>query len=112
MEQLKERVVAVLIELGAENTALATFWNQLPSTVGTLLTTEVKLNPKRLIPETRHYFSYDGSLTTPPCTEGVHWIVLRDPIHISAGQLEQFLAVCGDNARPVQALYDRKLEAY
>jgi len=105
-------VVAVLMKLGEENMALATFWDQLPSNVETLLTTDVKLNPQHLIPETRHYFAYEGSLTTPPCTEGVHWIVLRDPIHISADQLEQFLAVCGDNARPVQALHNRTLEAF
>ena len=104
-------MVAVLMELGAENMAMATFWDQLPSTVGKLLVTDVKFNPQYLIPKAKHYFSYEGSLTTPPCTEGVQWVVFQQPIQISVGQLEQFLKVCGDNARPIQALPGRTIEA-
>lgn len=105
-------VVAVPMELGAENTTLATFWNQLPITVGLPFLVKGEFNPEDLIPETRHFVSYEGSLTTPPCTEGVQWIVFQQPIQISARQLAQFLAVCGDNARPIQALHGRDLETY
>lgn len=105
-------VVAVPMELGAENRTLAPFWNQLPKTVGVPLPTHSSLNPVDLVPEARHFVSYEGSLTTPPCTEGVQWIVFQLPIQISARQLAQFLAVCGDNARPIQALHGRDLESY
>lgn len=103
-------VVAVPMELGAENRTLAPFWNRLPKTVGVPLPTNGSLNPVDLIPEARHYVSYEGSLTTPPCSEGVVWIVFQRPIQLSARQLEQFLEVCGDNARPIQALHGRDPE--
>jgi carbonic anhydrase len=105
-------VVAVPMELGAENRTLAGFWNQLPKMVGAPFRTKGRFNPRDLIPETKHYVSYEGSLTTPPCSEGVVWIVFPQPIQLSSRQLEQFLEVCGDNARPIQALHGRDLETY
>ena len=71
---------------------------------------EHPFNPQDLIPFNSHHFSYHGSLTTPPCTEGVQWIVLRDPIAMSAQQLAQFVSVIGHNARPVQPLHGRGIQ--
>jgi carbonic anhydrase len=74
------------------------------------LGSEHQFNPKDLIPSNSHHFSYHGSLTTPPCTEGVQWIVLRDPITMSAEQVAQFVSIVGRNARPIQPLHDRKIQ--
>ncbi|WP_258667217.1 carbonic anhydrase family protein [Pseudomonas sp. B21-040] len=60
-----------------------------------------------LLPTTRHYYSYMGSLTTPPCSEGVRWHVLTQPVQLSHAQLQAFQALYPMNARPVQPLNDR-----
>jgi carbonic anhydrase len=67
-------------------------------------------NPQDFIPPNTHHSSYHGSLTTPPCTEGVQWIVLRDPIAMSARQIAQFVSIVGHNARPVQPLHGRRVQ--
>ncbi|KAB1979815.1 carbonic anhydrase family protein, partial [Haemophilus parainfluenzae] len=56
------------------------------------------------------YYSYSGSLTTPPCSEGVTWIVLAEPIHISPSQVEAFANLYQMNARPIQATNGRQIE--
>ena len=53
------------------------------------------------------YFTFSGSLTTPPCSEGVTWFVLKEPVAISAAEMEQFAKLYPNNARPTQPLYDR-----
>ena len=62
-----------------------------------------------LLPKNPHYFSYSGSLTTPPCTEGVRWIVLQEPIEISEEDVRRFVEIIGYNARPVQPLGGREI---
>ena len=70
------------------------------------------MNAMHLLPEDRHHFSFGGSLTTPPCTEGVPWIVFEKPIQISVGQAEQFRSVIGENARPIQPDCGREIDEY
>ena len=70
---------------------------------------EHTFNLRALLPPGIHHVSYHGSLTTPPCNEGVQWIVLRDPITMSAQQVEQFVSVIGHNARPIQPLHGRQI---
>ena len=55
------------------------------------------------------YFRYEGSLTTPPCSEGVHWFVLAEPIELSKEQIDAFTALVDDNNRPTQSLHGRPL---
>lgn len=102
-------VLAVLMDLGVESASLATVWDRIPSgkqeDVRDLL-----LNPQDLLPKDLHHYAYDGSLTTPPCTEGVHWIVLKEPIAITASHLERFVSLIGHNARPVQPLNEREID--
>ena len=102
-------VIGLLVETGSPNQSLADIWAMLPMRAGEL-SAEHPFNPQDLIPPDTHHFSYHGSLTTPPCTEGVHWIVLRDPISMSAQQVAQFISIIGRNARPVQLLHGRRVQ--
>ncbi len=77
----KLAVVGVLVDIGAENPAFASIWDHLPSEAGAEQIVEgVTINAGDLLPQTKSYFTYDGSLTTPPCTEGVKWFVLTNPL--------------------------------
>ena len=103
-------VVGVFIESGRENAEFIPIWDQLPSTPGEPLHNEgVIFNAIDLLPGTRDAYRYDGSLTTPPCSEEVKWIVLTTPIEMSKAQISAFKAIIHDNNRPVQPLNGRKL---
>ena len=67
----------------------------------------VTVNAAILLPAQRGYYRYAGSLTAPPCTEGVDWIVLKQPLELSAAQLARYRSRFADNARAVQPLYRR-----
>lgn len=73
---------------------------------------DFKLNPMKLIPSKHTYYHYSGSLTTPPCTEGVNWNVLNTPVNISKSQIEAFRSLYHLNNRPVQSLNGRKVVNY
>jgi len=64
-------------------------------------------NPKELLPSNKEYYRFNGSLTTPPCSEGVRWIVFKEPVEVSKLQIEEMHRVMGDNNRPVQPLNAR-----
>lgn len=73
---------------------------------------DFKLNPMKLIPSKHTFYHYSGSLTTPPCTEGVNWNVLNTPINISKSQIDAFRSLYNMNSRPVQPLNGRKVVNY
>ena len=76
-------VLAVLMDLGNESASLSAVWDRIPSEKQDEVR-DLLINPQDLLPKDLHHYAYDGSLTTPPCTEGVHWIVLKlSLIHIS-----------------------------
>lgn len=101
-------VVAVFFETGAANPALDKLGKDLPLHAGDKHDLDAKLAAVELMPKTREYYRFSGSLTTPPCSEGVNWLVLKHPITASAKQIEQLHAAMGhDNARPVQPLNAR-----
>ena len=108
----KLAVVAVLFAPGAGNPLLDTLWSNAPreanheSSPGT-----ARINAADLLPKDRSYYSLTGSLTTPPCTEGVSWFVLRHPRSLSSAQLEVFARRYPMNARPVQPLNGRDISA-
>lgn len=106
----KLAVVGVLIEEGEENYFLQQIWDHLPESEGEAEVKGVKINAENLLPNNRAYYSYSGSLTTPPCSEGVSWNVLKTPIQASSEQIEQFMEIYQMNARPVQPLNRRKIE--
>ena len=102
-------VVGVLMEaLGKGSPALEPLWKDLPLSVGARGPT-IKFNSESLLPKKREYWSYDGSLTTPPCSEGVKWYVMSHPIQISVRQVDQFQAAYRKNSRPPQPLLGRKI---
>ena len=88
-------------------------WEFLPHQAGeTNIPARLRINPVSLIPANRDYATYLGSLTTPPCTEGVRWFVLQTPLRVSRAQVEKLaLGIIGDNARPVQPLNGRTITA-
>lgn len=105
-------VVGVLLNVGnAENEAFASIFDNLPTEVGDPLMTDIEIDASVLLPEVHLFDTYVGSLTTPPCTEGVRWLVLTTPVDLSAEQVASSDAIFKHDARPVQALNDRDLLA-
>ena len=103
-------VVGVLFNEGAENPLLAKLWPHLPATAGaSKADAATKLNIKDLLPADLAYYHYQGSLTTPPCSEGVKWYVLENSVTASAEQIAAFAKLFPNNFRPVQPLFDRKI---
>lgn len=104
-------VIGVFFEYGEQNETLAKLWKQLPTQVGEVNKLDnVATNIEALFPEERDYYRFTGSLTTPPCSEGVRWFVMQDAVSISKQQVEAFLgAVHHENIRPVQAINARKV---
>lgn len=96
-------VVGVMVEEGEENPMLNRIWAFMPERVGETTEAPVSVLEAGVLPPTREYFTYNGSLTTPPCTEGVEWIVLRHSLTASAEQIARFKERVGPSTnRPVQ----------
>jgi carbonic anhydrase len=103
-------VIGVFIEEGAENPAFAPIWANLPKEKGKEFHLEhLKVNVDDLLPAERTSWRFDGSLTTPPCSEGVKWVVMTAPVQLSAGQVAAFRAVIDNNNRPTQPLHGRTI---
>ncbi|MCJ2186955.1 carbonic anhydrase [Novosphingobium beihaiensis] len=103
-------VLGVLFEEGAVNPELEKLIKAAPRTeTGAHEVPHVTFDPARLLPDNLAVFRYEGSLTTPPCTEGVRWHVATHHATASAGQIAALHAIMGDNARPIQPLYGRLL---
>lgn len=102
-------VVALLIDRGPAHPVVQTVWNNLPLEQGQEVPARVALPLQALLPEDRRYYTYMGSLTTPPCTEGVRWVVMRQPVSMSAEQIELFARIYPMNARPLQQLAGRRI---
>jgi carbonic anhydrase len=109
-ESGKLAVIGVFIEEGAHNAAFDPIWNNLPKQKGVETHyPSVNVDVDKLLPASRASYRYDGSLTTPPCSEGVRWIVMTTPIQLSADQIKAFTAIIHDNNRPTQPLNGRPL---
>ncbi len=101
-------VVAVLLEPGAANAVINTVWTYMPLDTGDRVRMPADaLDLTALLPTDQRYYQFLGSLTTPPCTEGVLWMVLKTPTTISRDQLKLFAQLFPNNARPVQPLNGR-----
>ena len=109
----KLAVVAVRLseQAGDANAILSTLWQHLPTTAGATDKVSDMINPGGLLPGDRGYWTYMGSLTAPPCTEGVRWFVFEQPVSISRSQLRTFATLYRINSRPLQDKNGRKIEA-
>ncbi|MCK5720157.1 MAG: carbonic anhydrase family protein [Thiomargarita sp.] len=99
-------VVALLLKVATEdNPFINTLWQALKQAESD----NVEIDLNQLLPEDKNYYSFDGSLTTPPCTEGVKWLVMKQAISLSANQLAQYCAIYPSNVRPLQPLNGRQI---
>lgn len=98
----KLAVVAILLELGEPHPVIQSVWNNLPLEKNDAVKALKNIDVGQLIPKQRGYFTYMGSLTTPPCSEGVLWMVMKEPMTISAEQSAIFARLYPNNARPLQ----------
>jgi carbonic anhydrase len=100
--------VAVLLKMGAENPAIEALWSHLPKQAGPEQKFEdVRIDASGLLPSAHGYYTYAGSLTTPPCGENVTWYILRTPATISKEQAAAFARLYEHNVRPIQPLNGR-----
>jgi len=104
-------VIGVFVAEGEHSDAFQAIVEGLPSEVGEERHfDDVDLDVDAFVPEQTEFYRYSGSLTTPPCSEGVRWIVLRNPLVVSAEQIGAFEDLLHDNNRPVQAVGERRVE--
>lgn len=96
-------VVAVMFREGAANAGLAKVWAQMPQNKGDKNTLSPAVNVSEILPKNRDHYRFNGSLTTPPCSEGVLWTVMKQPMTASKAQIAQFADVLHHpNNRPIQ----------
>ncbi|MCU6174339.1 carbonic anhydrase [Citrobacter cronae] len=103
-------IVAVMFDVGEPNQAIQNLWESFPTMKDSSMPIFSPVNINQLLPNDKTYWRYSGSLTTPPCTEGVSWTVLKTPVTLSAEQLDKFHYIVGPaNNRPPQPLNERKI---
>jgi carbonic anhydrase len=95
-------VIGVSLKRGRSSGGLAPIFEQLPDDLNVHHPLEDSFDPKDFLPRDRTHYRYRGSLTTPPCTEGVHWVVMAHPVTVSDEDMAQFAERIHFNARPVQ----------
>ncbi len=100
-------VYARMIEEGAENLFLKTIFSSTPDVKKTEIATGLPLDLNEIIPGNSGFYTYTGSLTTPPCTHAVQFVVFKEPMAASAEQIAFFASLYSNNARPLQALNNR-----
>lgn len=106
----KLAVVAVLLDRGSVQPIVQTVWNNLPLEKGDEVAARATLDLNALLPTERGYYTYMGSLTTPPCSEGVLWMVMKQPVGISPEQIGIFSRLYPMNARPIQSASGRLIK--
>ena len=103
-------VVAVMLDRGSMHPLVQTVWNNLPLEKGDEVAAKTALDMSHLLPADRRYFTYMGSLTTPPCSEGVLWLVMQQPVPIATDQINVFSRLYPMNARPIQSASGRLIK--
>ncbi len=98
----KLAVIAAMITDGAASPLVQTIWNNLPLEKNEATSSSMTIDMNQMLPVQREYYTYMGSLTSPPCVEGVLWLVMKEPIQLSAQQMAIFARLYPMNARPIQ----------
>ncbi|MES2742367.1 MAG: carbonic anhydrase family protein [Pseudomonadota bacterium] len=106
----KLAVLALLLERGKPQATIQTVWNNLPLEKNEVGSPAIVLDPGELLPQRRDYYTYMGSMTEPPCSEGVLWLVMKDPVQASPAQMALFSRLYPLNARPIQASGGRMIK--
>ncbi len=104
-------VIGVMMNEGRNNDILDLVWDHLPPYEGPKKTIGININVFDLLPPEKQSYLYNGSLTTPPCSEEVIWFVMNTPIEVSKNQIKAFKEIFNSNNRPVQLLHNRKVVA-
>jgi carbonic anhydrase len=111
--------VAVLLKEGKPNATIQEIWDHMPMTESKVLADfshaeeeilGVNINPGGLLPQSFGYYTYMGSVTAPPCTEGIAWYILKTPVEMSPGQIKAFAKLYPHDVRPAQPLNGRIVE--
>jgi carbonic anhydrase len=95
-------VIAVLLDRGSAQAIVQAVWNNLPLEKGDEVRAGTRIDLAQLLPDDKRYYTYMGSLTTPPCSEGVLWMVMKQPVPVSVEQVAIFSRLYPMNARPIQ----------
>jgi carbonic anhydrase len=104
-------ILGVLMKKGKHNKELEALFDHLSPKEGLEVSVvNTKINPMEFIPKEKEYFTYLGSLTTPPCSENVSWYVMKDKIEVSSNQIKKFKKIIQMNARPLQDLSKRVIK--
>jgi carbonic anhydrase len=104
--------VVVFLKSGTPNATVQQLWDHMPKSESTEMEIAgVEVNPAALLPRDLAYYVYTGSVTAPPCTEGVQWFVLKTPVEISPDQIKTFAELYPHDVRPVQPLNGRIVKA-
>lgn len=103
-------VIGLMIKEGASNPVFENVWSALPQEgTAEIVKLSEPIDLTNMLPKEQQSFQYTGSLTTPPCSENVKWIVLEQPIDMSKEQIDAFRQIFPDNHRPIQALEGREV---
>ncbi len=102
-------VIGAIYKEGKENPMLEKHLTNINETMATFSSSGL-IDLKTILPETKDYYNYNGSLTTPPCSEYVNWYLIKEPIEASKAQLEKFAKVLHNNFRPTQPLNGREVK--
>lgn len=107
-EEGRIAVLGVMFTAGQENSQLKKLWAKMPERTEYNIARIKSVIVSKLLPQEKGYYRFNGSLTTPPCTEGVRWFILKDSIEASQNQINKFHEVMGtDTNRPIQPINAR-----
>jgi carbonic anhydrase len=103
-------VIGVTFNTADDNAVVAALWSHMPMHAGDKAADDATINAADLLPASHSYYSYSGSLTTPPCSEGVNWMVMKDAVNASEAQVNKFYGVFSKSVRPTQPLHGREVQ--
>ena len=102
-------VIGIFLKEGDANPFLEKIWSLMPTVENKESISTDSINLIDAFPSDKKYYTYTGSLTTPPCSQGIDWIIIKEPMEISSEQIKKFSDIHPDNSRPTQPLNNREV---